>query len=165
MPTTDKSINGWPVCADKNDPAMAWSTIAYTNRRVLLAKDAAPILLYIGQWFNRFIADIDAPPLAVWGWAYRKARQADAWSDHASGTAIDLRRDKFPIGKTNMNILQRTRIRRLLKKLDGLVIWGGDYKDARSKDEMHFAIAPKVTAAQIKAWMVKNKVTADGIMH
>ena len=159
---TDTSINGWPVSATPADINVRQFTIPDTKRHVQLCADVAPILLWVGTAFHRHISNLDKGILAVWGYNYRKARQADAWSDHASGTAIDLRSDWFPIGKRNMSLLQKLWVRRILKVCDGLVIWGGDYKNDASADEMHFAIAPGVTSQQIFAWRVKHRIDSNG---
>lgn len=163
--TSDVSINGWQVIDNQTDPRLKRFTIPDTGRKVLLRADAAPILLRIGTSFHRHIANLDTDPLAVWGYNKRRIRidqnNPDApWSDHASGTAIDLRSDKFPIGKRNMTTRQRFWVRRILKNCEGLVIWGGDYKT--NPDEMHFAIAPGVTAKQVKSWALRHGINSDG---
>ena len=162
---TDISVNGWPASADKSAINVQRFTIPGTSRGVDLRVEAAPILLRIGTVFDQHIADLDKEPLAVWGYNYRKIRpqQNDPkapFSDHASGTAIDLRSDKYPIGKRNMTAIQRFWVRRILKNCEGLVIWGGDYKTL--PDEMHFAIAPKVTAANLLAWRIRHRIDAKG---
>lgn len=159
----DVSINGWAVSKNPDHINLKLFTIPGTTRKVKLCADAAPILLWVAARFDKWIADLDADPLAVWGYNYRKARQSDKFSDHASGTAIDLRSDKFPIGKRNMNAIQRYRVRKILKACNGLVIWGGDYKNDASADEMHFAIAPYITKQQILAWRVRNRVDQYGV--
>ena len=164
---TDTSINGWPVSADRSAINVQRFHIPGTVRAVELRVEVAPILLRIGTVFHRRVANLNREPLAVWGYNYRKIRpQQDdpkaPFSDHASGTAIDLRSDQFPIGKRNMTAAQRFWVRRILKNCDGLVIWGGDYKNDASADEMHFAIAPDVTAAQILAWRIRHKIDAKG---
>lgn len=160
--STERSINGWPVSSSPADINIRTFQIYSSKRTVQLNADAGVILAWIGYVFHKRIANLDTPPLAVWGYAYRKARQAELWSDHASGTAIDLRSDKFPVGKRNMNLIQRAWVRRILRRCDGLVIWGGDYKSDRSADEMHFAIAPNVTSAQLLAWRIKNRIDSNG---
>lgn len=160
---TETSINGWPASKDERSIGVRSFAIPRSIRNVRLAEDAAPILLWVATKFHASVASLDTPPLAVWGYNYRPALQGNgALSDHASGTAIDLRSDKFPVGTENMNLKQRLAVRRILKRCDGLVIWGGDYKSAASKDQMHFAIAPGVTAKQVEAWRVRRRVDPNG---
>ena len=160
---TEHSINGWPASKDQTSIGVKSFNIPGTTRSVRLNEDAAPILLWIGTKFHRSVADLNTDPLAVWGYNYRPALQGNGLlSDHASGTAIDLRSDKFPVGRQNMNLKQRLAVRRILKRCDGLVIWGGDYKATASKDEMHLAIAPGVNARQLLAWRVRRHIDALG---
>lgn len=162
---SDVSINGWTVIDKQGDSRLARYAIPGSNRSVILNKLAASILIRVASVFDRHIADLDPDPLAVWGWNYRRIRpQQDnpnaPFSDHASGTAIDLRSDKFPIGKRNMTTRQRLWVRRILRNCNGLIIWGGDYKQL--PDEMHFAIAPGVTPERITAWRIKHRIDAAG---
>lgn len=164
---TEQSINGWPASPQPALIGVQTFAIPGTRRTVRLQSDAAPILLRLATAFDRHVADIDADPLAVWGYNYRRIRPQEndpkaPFSDHASGTAIDLRSDKFPIGKRNMTLRQRMWVRRILKNCDGLVIWGGDYKNDASADEMHFAIAPGVTKQQIVAWRIRHRIDGNG---
>jgi hypothetical protein len=62
-----------------------------------------------------------------------------------------------------MTLKQKWRVRQILQTCKGLVIWGGDYKNNTSADEMHFAIAPGVTPLDIRVWQANNKVNAHGV--
>lgn len=160
---SEVSINGWPASDDQQSIHVRSFGIPGSVRKVRVTEDAAPILLWVASQFHKQIANLDKDPLAVWGYKYRKALQGNGkLSDHASGTAIDLRSDKFPVGTTNMTKVQVWRVRRILKACSGLVIWGGDYKSAASKDQMHFAIAPGVTARDIEVWRVRKRIDPNG---
>lgn len=137
-------------------------SIAGSTRKLRVCVDAAPLLIWAAGVFHKTVANLDKDPLAVWGYNKRPALQSALWSDHASGSAIDLRSDKFPVGSRNMTLLQKVAVRRILKLADGLLIWGGDYKDARSTDQMHFAVAPKVKPADIEAWRVRKRIDPNG---
>lgn len=158
----EHSINGWPVSDDQNTINVRSFKIPGSIRSVRLNADAAPVLLFVANRFHKLVANLDKPPLAVWGYMYRKARVSPVWSDHASGTAIDLRSDKFPIGSRNMSVKQRLAVRAILRSCNGLVIWGGDYKNDAQADEMHFAIAPHVTKTDIKAWQISRTIHDNG---
>lgn len=159
---SDVSINGWPVIEQQTDARLKVYAIPGCTRKLRIATDAAPILLWVASKFHKTVANLDKDPLAVWGYNHRIARQSQSWSDHASGSAIDLRSDKFPIGTRRMSPIQRINVRRILKTCNGLIIWGGDYKDDKSADQMHFAIAPGVTATQIQAWAKANNIGSNG---
>lgn len=160
---TETSINGWPASADEKKIGVKLYAIANSTRKVRVCEDAAPILLWVAARFHKTVTSLDPDPLAVWGYKYRPALQGGGkLSDHASGTAIDLRSDKFPVGTDKMTILNKLAVRRILKTCEGLVIWGGDYKTAASKDQMHFAIAPGVTKADIIKWRTKYRIDPYG---
>lgn len=164
---TDKSINGWSVIDSQTDARLIRRFIPGSKRMLLVHRDAAPVLLWAASRFDQWVADVDPDPLAVWGYNKRKIRIDEKnpnapWSDHASGTAIDLRSDKFPIGRRNMTAIQRLKCRMILRYAAGLLIWGGNYKNDASADEMHFAIAPGVTPMMITAWRIKNRINQDG---
>ena len=160
---TQTSINGWPASPDQKLIKVKSFPIDGSVRKVRVCEDAAPILLWVAARFHKTVTSLDPDPLAVWGYNYRPALQGNGkLSDHASGTAVDLRSDKFPVGTDKMTLLQKLAVRRILKACDKLIIWGGDYKSAKSKDQMHFAIAPGVTAAQIHAWRIKYRIDPYG---
>lgn len=75
-----------------------------------------------------------------WGWNYRPIRgRSDGYSNHASGTAIDLNAPAHPLGRRGtFSRAEAGRIRAILADLDGTVRWGGDYNNRA--DEMHFEI-------------------------
>lgn len=161
---SETSINGWPANENQDAIGVKSFQIPGSQRKVRVAKDAAPILLWVAGQFHAKVESLDPDPLAVWGYKYRKALQGNGkLSDHASGTAVDLRSDKFPVGTRRMKTWQVLRVRLILAQCNKLIIWGGDYKAAASKDQMHFAIAPGVTAKQIQAWRIKHRLTAEGL--
>lgn len=81
-----------------------------------------------------------------WGYAFRPIRgQTGGYSNHASGTAIDLNAPAHPLGKSGtFSRRQRRKIHRILRDLDGVIRWGGDYSGR--PDEMHFEINAGWTA-------------------
>ena len=94
-------------------------------------------------WFDTCIEDVDKGK-DDWGYAYRPVRgQSSGFSNHASGTAIDLNALQHPRGKINtFNEAQRNAIRKQLRDVyKGVIRWGGDY-DLRiaKRDDMHFEI-------------------------
>ena len=85
------------------------------------------------------------------------------YSNHASGTAIDLNWQKFPMFKRNMNKKQVEACRAIVADCEGLIRWGGDYKT--SVDQMHFEIADKVTKEDIVKFIKSKKIKADGSVY
>ena len=87
-----------------------------------------------------------------WGYAYRKNRNANNLSCHASGTAIDYNATRHPNGRRGtFSAAQVATIRAILREVDNVVRWGGDFTG--TPDEMHFEInanASRVAAAARK---------------
>jgi hypothetical protein len=139
------SQNGWSVIASGTSPLLV--TIPKIAGRVR-AGDVATVLAYLVARFDAEVEDVDLGA-DDWGYAYRPiAGKTSGFSNHASGTAIDLNATRHPLGaRGTFTPAQRAAIRRILSDLDGVVRWGGDYT-ARA-DEMHFEIV--ATAARVAA--------------
>lgn len=127
------SHNGWPASRQlklakvKVGPAIV----------SVLAGDVATIFEYLMQEFHKNVEPLKKPSCG--GFNYRVIRGGGALSNHASGTAIDLNWGGHPLGaKGTFSATQVKEIRKILKTLDGVVRWGGDYNSR--KDEMHFEI-------------------------
>ena len=128
------SQNGWRVhTSQANLVALSW----VTGR--VRGGDVHAIFDHFCQWFHREIEPITRAH--SWGWAYRPIRgRTSGYSNHASGTAIDLNAPKHPLGARGTFTPEQTRkIRAKLREYGGAIRWGGDYSSGR-KDEMHFEI-------------------------
>ena len=96
--TAATSYNGWPV----GTPASAIGVANYTvpgTSVVLPVKsgDVATVLMYLAGRFNREVEALQAGQ--CWGYDYRKnVNNTAVWSNHASGTAIDLNAVIHPNG-------------------------------------------------------------------
>lgn len=130
MPT---SQNGWPVRVS----AAQLANLDWITGRVVPG-DVWAIFDHLCQRFDHEVQPITKE--WSWGWAYRPIRgQSGGFSNHASGTAIDLNAPLHSLGKRGTFTAKQVRaIRRILADLDGVVRWGGDY--ANRPDEMHFEI-------------------------
>lgn len=135
------SQNGWPVRTSSADLV----PLTWVTGRVVPG-DVHAVFDYLCRRFNREVEAID--PKSSWGYAYRAVRgQTSGFSNHASGTAIDLNAPRHPLGRSGtFTLAQATAIRRILSDLDGVVRWGGNYSGR--KDEMHFEI--NASAADVK---------------
>ena len=165
------SINGWPVLAPGDDRLHTYPIPGVPDRRLTLAKEAAPILLYVAAWYHNNVHLLDHREHHVertvdeGGYNYRKSRVNTRWSNHSSGTAIDL--DWSREGAQNAyarqwwskNARKKTALHSFLHTLGGAVTWGGDWHD-RYLDPMHFEITRGYTPAKLLA--VQRKLGIDG---
>lgn len=99
--------------------------------------DAYTVLNELARRFHNEVEPITKAH--SWGWAYRPVRGASVVSEHAAGTAVDFNAPKHPLGRSGtFTRAQVNAINRILKDLDGVVRWGGNYSGR--KDEMHFEL-------------------------
>lgn len=139
LAAVETSYNGWPV----GEPASAIGVANYTvpgTSVVLPVKsgDVATVLMYVASRFN---GEVEALRSGwCWGYDYRKnVNNPSVWSNHASGTAIDLNAPNHPNGaKGTFTGSQVSSIRAILAFCGDVIYWGGDYRG--TTDEMHFEI-------------------------
>lgn len=150
------SQNGWPVHVDQSKLV----PLSYVTGRVA-SGDVHTILAHFCAWFAANVEPITKGH--SWGYAYRAIRgQSSGYSNHASGTAIDLNAPKHPLGKSGtFTAAQVAAIRGQLKRYDGALRWGGDYNGR--KDEMHFEIncSSAKLAKVVKALTAKKVYTTS----
>lgn len=140
---------GWPVYKTSSELVpLKW----ITGR--VKPGDVHTVFDYLCQRFNDEVEPIRKD--WSWGWAYRKIRGSSKVSNHAKAIAIDLNAPAHPLGKRGtFSALQVLRIRSILRDLDGVVRWGGDYRTR--KDEMHFEINVSPAALSKVAQKIKNQ--------
>ena len=98
------SQNGYQVLLANNPtgplPRLRRWQIGGTGRAVTLRDGSAGFLLaHVAHWFHANIEAIDTGILDDWGWAVRPVRgQTTGYSNHASGTAIDVNATRHPRG-------------------------------------------------------------------
>lgn len=133
------SQNGWVVI--NSEQTHQW-VIPGSGQWIRLARGPAGfVLAHLALWFHQRIEPLDPAPWDDWGWAVRPIRgSSTGFSNHASGTAMDLNSSKHALGVRGSFTLGQARdIRaRLAGRYDGCIRWGGDY-EIRA-DEMHFEI-------------------------
>lgn len=103
--TMAKSLNGWPVISSALDPRLRTIKIPGTNRTVRLRRGVAPVFAaFLADWHAEMPKRLQLDEGPVDSWVFRKSRFVDQYSNHASGTAVDLRYDVLkPDGKPHMN--------------------------------------------------------------
>ena len=144
---TDKSQNGWVVLdADTTGPhprLRKWIIPGTTRHLVLRDGSAGFLLVHLALWFDQRVEPLDHETTwDDWGHAVRNVRlSADVYSNHASGTAMDLNATQHPMGVATGRTFtpkQQADIRKRLKFYDACIRWGGDYQNR--PDAMHFEI-------------------------
>lgn len=160
------SQNGWPVLTP-GDPLLYTWTIP-TKRgdvRVRLRNGSAGFLLaHFALWFAEHVEPIAGGVMDDWGHAIRPIRgKTSGYSNHASGTAIDLNATRHPLGKRGtFSLVQQARIRVRLAVYGGALTWGGAW---RRPDEMHVEVAkPLITAERLarrmSRWPMGKRILA-----
>lgn len=136
-------------------------TVPTTSIKVSLRKgDVATVLLELMRRYHTEVEPLK--PADTGGYNPRSIIGRTVVSNHASGTAVDLRWNDHPLGTSGTFTTQeRAAIERILTDMEGVVRWGGNYTGR--KDEMHFeVIAPlsKVSdlARRIRAGTYKSPV-------
>ncbi len=151
---TATSYNGWPV----GTPASAIGVQSYivpgTSIAISLKSgDVATVLINLAGRFNKEVESL--LPWQEDGYSYRRnVNNTSVWSNHASGTAMDLNFELHPnAARGTFSAAKVAAIRRILADCGGVIYWGGDY--SRTADEMHFEINvppgdPRLTALASK---------------
>lgn len=112
-----------------------------TDVRVALRKGpVGDLLLYAAARWHVEVEPLRAPDgvLDCWGYASRNVRGSNDISNHASGSALDLRARAHPLGTdpaANFSAAQISAIRKIVSDCSGCLRWGGDYFGR--KDGMH----------------------------
>lgn len=147
------SQNGWTVFTSSAELApLPWITGRVRPGDVWTVFD---------ELCRRFDAEVERIDKASsWGYAYRAVRgQSSGYSNHASATALDLNAPRHPLGpRGTFSRAQVAAIRRILADLDGVIRWGGDYRNRA--DEMHFEINADAAAVRRVAQKVSKPMTS-----
>lgn len=86
-----KSLNGWTVIKSWADPRLRTIKIPGTTRRVRLHRTVAPVFAaFFADWQDEMRDKYNLNPGPTDGWVYRYSRFVNKYSNHASGTAVDV---------------------------------------------------------------------------
>jgi hypothetical protein len=144
-----RSQNGWTVL-ESAPPAV---TVPGTDVRLTMRPgNVATVLTEVARRFHSEVEPITGGVRDDWGWAYRPVRgQESGFSNHASGTAIDLNATQHPRGvKNTFTAREEAAVRRILGSLTDpqtgrpVVRWGENY--TTTVDGMHFEINADASA-------------------
>ena len=139
LPSGGTSYNGWPVGTPASAIGVQNFGVPGTNVTLpLKSGDVATVLTYVARRFNAEVERLDRSQ--CWGYEYRaNVNNPSVWSNHASGTAIDLNAVKHPNGgRATFTAAQTAAVREILSFCGKVVYWGQDYTG--TVDGMHFEI-------------------------
>lgn len=159
------SINGWTVIDSYSDPRLATGKVPGANRKLVARKEALPLFLALAADYHNWVAAIDKGTLDDWGYAYRPSRVNSNWSNHASGTAIDLNASKE--GSRNLrnrkwySLAGRMNQVKRIKRIYPIVNWGGDWSD-KYYDPMHWELKKGTSVADVQRLIKKLGIKPNG---
>lgn len=125
MSILPRSLNDWPAIKYSYDPRLRSIEIPGVDRMVTLRRGVAPVFAaFLADWQKRMPKRMSLKPGPVDGWVYRQSRLTDGYSNHASGTAVDvLYSSVLPAdGQKHMTPAEKTILNKLLdeyKTADG----------------------------------------------
>jgi hypothetical protein len=144
------SQNQWPALSSTSSLLHTWVVPGKGDDTLLRLRNGSAgfLLCHLALCFDAKVEVLDEPVLDDWGYAYRPVRGYTATlSNHASGTAVDLNATDHPLGREGtFSDAERDQIEHFLKRYDGCLVWGGDYRGR--KDEMHFELGRDLAAAE-----------------
>lgn len=144
------SQNTWPVLESGSDHLHTWNIPARNGHlAVTLRSGSAGFLLcHYALWYAETIEDLTGKVVDDWGYAFRPIRgQSSGFSNHASGTAMDLNATQHPLGVAGtLTPSEKVKIERRLKLYRGALRSGAFYHGR--VDEMHVEIDAGLTQAE-----------------
>ncbi len=160
---TETSYNGWPVGTPASAIGVANFTVPGTSIQIpVRSGDVATVLMYVAGRFNREVEGLRSGQ--CWGYDYRKnVNNPSVWSNHASGTAIDLNAVLHPNGapvSRGFDNNQVNAIRAILAFCGDVIYWGGDYRG--TVDAMHFEIDVAPSDPALPALVQKIQAGGSG---
>lgn len=161
-----KSLNGWPVLVP-GSKLLCTKQIPTVDRRLTMRCSVIPIFLSLANDYDDWVQSLDTGAVDDGAYNYREARAAEAWSNHASGTAVDFNWSKegaqnSKAGEKFFAQPENVRMIKWLKHVYPILVCGGDW---RAKDYMHWELAPGTTQADVDALIKKLGIDAKGIRH
>lgn len=170
MPT---SINGWSVLDNPawGDPRAKKAKVPGVGTDLWVREECWPFFAALVRDYHNMINKVTVSD----GYDYRQANAANAWSDHSSGTAVDINYSKEGAqGPANHSWWEQAKhaVRaRRIKARYRIVIWGGaadlggDYHQPQNWDWMHWALAKGTTVADVQREIKRLRIDKNGIRH
>lgn len=132
------SENGWPLIEPNQLDTSPIPEVGIVPVPGLLRGDVAWLLKWVALQFNNRVAGLYTP--GCWGWNRpTPIPGTNVYSNHCSGTAIDLDAPSFPWTVDAMTSAQKAACRDIVAQTEGVVVWGGEF--TTKLDQMHFEIS------------------------
>ena len=137
------SYNDWPIGSPASAIGVSWYTVPGTSPTVTLqvkSGDVATVMMYVASRFNAEVEHLIDAYCSAYDYRHN-VNNPSVWSNHASGTAMDLNFDQHPNGVAVSRTFtsgQVAAIRNILAACNNVIYWGGDYSG--TVDAMHFEI-------------------------
>lgn len=166
-----KSINGWEVIESYGSPKLDMKTIPGTTAKIKMRKEVLPLFLALAADYHREVAKIR--PRETGAFNPRQSNLSPGrWSDHASGTAVDINwGHEGAVGPNGgMKFMTDAQIKACakIKQRYEIVIWGGDkarggdYRQSQFWDPMHYALKPGTTLKDVERVIKKLGIKPNG---
>lgn len=163
------SINGWPVLDNPpwGDARAKQATIPGVGTQLWVQKDCWPLFAALVREYHAKINKVHSSD----GYDYRQSRTSSSWSNHSSGTAVDINADaEGARGSGPLSWWQQGKraiiATRMKKKYEifnwgGATICGGDYYP-QWWDWMHWELKAGTTLADVQRVIAKLGIQPDG---
>jgi hypothetical protein len=153
------SQNGWTVLWSQNSKYLHHWVIPARSGEVQLLLRRGPagfMLAHLCLWFAESIEPI-AGAGDDFGWNPRQISGSSEWSNHASGTAVDLNASTHPTYSEWFRPEVVAEIHDRLEIYSDLIRWGGDYHS--TIDQMHWEINdnPQRTHEGARVFLSSNR--------
>ena len=167
------SINGWEVIDSYGDPRLDVKTVPGTTVKLRMRKEVLPLFLALVADYHREVAKLRPAETGAFN-PRRSNLSPTSWSDHASGTAVDINwNHEGAVGGGPYGGMQRMTDKQIkacaeLKKRYEIVIWGGDkkrggdYSNPSYWDPMHYALKPGTTLKDVERVIKKLGIKPNG---
>jgi hypothetical protein len=137
----ERSYNGWPARPDLKTRVI--TPVKGVSLRVKDNDNVASVFEYLVINYHRRVDDLTKPhPHDDWGFAYRpNVNKPNELSNHSSATAVDLDATEHPNNVATAKTFTSAQIKeihQILRELEGVLRWGGDYNHI--VDGMHFEV-------------------------
>ena len=144
-----RSSNGWFMEAGSDAGGTIWTTAVQGIRSKMAVRvgDVETVFNHLVRRYHYEVDTLNEAEIVVF--KDFKGALSEYESNHASGTAIDIRPGWFPLGSSDgFGEVQLGTLKNILEEFDGIVVWGGNFD---VPDQGHFEIAVPPEDSRLQA--------------